>query len=49
MTNRTEAKKLSLTLVDGVEGQSIYLNDYRIAGNKPWGGGQGGSAGVSEG
>ena len=29
-----------IMLVDGVEGKSIYLNDYRIAGNKPWGGGK---------
>ena len=28
-----------LTLCDGAEGQSIYLDDHRIAGPKPWGGG----------
>ena len=25
--------------VSGVEGPSIYVNNYRVAGNKPWGGG----------
>jgi hypothetical protein len=25
--------------VSGVEGPSIYVNDYRVAGPKPWGGG----------
>ncbi len=31
--------KINLELVSGVEGNSIYLNDYRICGSKPWGGG----------
>lgn len=26
-------------IVNGVEGKSLYKNDKRIAGNKPWGGG----------
>ncbi len=30
----------TIKLVEGVEGNSIYLNDYRIAGPKPWGGGR---------
>jgi hypothetical protein len=34
------AEKLELQLVEGVEGPSIYLNGYRIAGPKPWGGGR---------
>lgn len=25
---------------ENVEGRSVYLNDFRIAGNKPWGGGR---------
>lgn len=25
--------------VRGVEGDSLYINDYRVAGPKPWGGG----------
>ena len=29
-----------ICLVDGVEGKSLYLNDHRIAGPKPWGGGR---------
>lgn len=33
-------KDLELILCDGVEGQCVYLNDHRIAGPKPWGGGQ---------
>lgn len=32
-------KKFELQLVDGVEGNSLYLNEHRIAGPKPWGGG----------
>ncbi len=29
---------VSLSRAGGVEGPSIYLNDYRITGPKPWGG-----------
>lgn len=29
----------NLKLVAGVEGVAVYLNDFRIAGPKPWGGG----------
>jgi hypothetical protein len=29
-----------VTIVAGVAGPSVYLNDYRIAGPKPWGGGR---------
>ncbi len=32
-------QQFSLTVIRGVEGTAIYLNDYRIAGPKPWGGG----------
>jgi hypothetical protein len=32
--------KVKLDLVEGVEGQCIYLNDRRICGPKPWGGGR---------
>ena len=28
-----------ICIVDGVAGTAIYLNDFRIAGPKPWGGG----------
>lgn len=34
------SKASTLKLIQGVEGNSLYLNDYRIAGPKPWGGGQ---------
>lgn len=33
-------KQFELIYVAGVEGNSIYLNDFRIAGPKPWGGGK---------
>lgn len=31
--------EIEIVLVDGCEGMSIYINDYRIVGNKPWGSG----------
>lgn len=30
---------VKLEIIKGVEGRSVYINDYRVAGNKPWGGG----------
>lgn len=30
-------KEITIKCVSGVEGDSIYLNDTRIAGPKPWG------------
>lgn len=36
----TERKKYELSVVSGVEGACAVLNNYRIAGPKPWGGGQ---------
>ena len=33
-------KKARIEMIAGVEGDSIYINDYRICGCKPWGGGQ---------
>lgn len=32
-------EEITIKLVNGVEGNSIYLNDTRICGSKPWGGG----------
>ena len=32
--------KVEIIVCKGVEGPSIYINDYRVAGNKPWGGGE---------
>jgi len=34
------SEKLKLQIVKGSEDNSIYLNDYRIAGPKPWGNGK---------
>jgi len=28
-----------IEIVQGVEGQCLVVNDYRVAGPKPWGGG----------
>lgn len=30
---------MKLEYISGIEGNSLYANDYRIAGPKPWGGG----------
>lgn len=32
--------KVKVCLVEGVEGNSIQINDYRICGPKAWGGGK---------
>ena len=32
-------EKVKIELVNGCEGKSIYIDDYRVAGSKPWGGG----------
>lgn len=34
------SKKVKITFVKGVEGYSCYINDNRVCGNKPWGGGK---------
>jgi hypothetical protein len=31
---------VQIEVVSGVEGPSLYLDQYRFAGNKPWGGGK---------
>ena len=31
--------RLKVEVVRGCEGRSLYINDYRVAGSKPWGGG----------
>lgn len=33
-------KRLCLEMVEGVQGPALYLENYRIAGPKPWGGGK---------
>ena len=35
----TEDKTIELVLSNGPAGKCVYLNDFRIAGPKPWGGG----------
>jgi hypothetical protein len=35
----TKSGIVRFTVVEGVEGPSLYANDYRISGPKPWGGG----------
>jgi hypothetical protein len=34
-----DKEKITIEVVNGCEGKSIYINDYRVAGSKPWGGG----------
>ena len=34
-----EEKEVEIYVVNGVEGKSIIINGYRVAGSKPWGGG----------
>ena len=31
---------VEIAVCKGVEGPSVYINNYRVAGNKPWGGGK---------
>jgi len=31
--------KFKVAVIQGREGLSVYINDYRVAGSKPWGGG----------
>ena len=33
-------KTIPIMVVAGVEGPSLYVNNFRIVGNKPWGGGK---------
>lgn len=39
MKNKKD-KTVRVCLVQGVEGPSCYINDHRVCGNKPWGGGR---------
>lgn len=32
-------EKVRIEIVNGCEGKAVYINDYRVAGSKPWGGG----------
>lgn len=33
-------RTVELCIVNGVEGQSVSINGYRVCGPKPWGGGK---------
>lgn len=33
-------RKVNVLVVSGVEGPSLYVDNVRVAGPKPWGGGQ---------
>ena len=37
---KVQEKQVLLTIMRGVEGLAIYVQNYRVAGNKPWGGGK---------
>lgn len=39
-TTAAVKKTLTLEVIAGMEGPSAYIDDHRIAGPKPWGGGQ---------
>lgn len=32
-------RRVTVELISGVEGLAVYVNNYRITGPKPWGGG----------
>jgi hypothetical protein len=32
--------KINICVLQGLEGKSLYINDYRVSGPKPWGGGK---------
>jgi hypothetical protein len=40
MKPASKSKEVILMVVAGVEGPSLYLDNRRIAGPKPWGGGK---------
>ena len=31
---------IDINIVSGCEGEALYINDYRVSGPKPWGGGR---------
>lgn len=35
-----DPEDVEIKVVAGVEGPSLYVNDFRVAGPKPWGGGK---------
>jgi hypothetical protein len=40
LADQDQDASVEVLLIDGVEGPSVYVNNYRIAGPKPWGGGE---------
>lgn len=40
ITKNVNDCKVNIKIVQGVEGKSCYINDIRVYGNKPWGGGK---------
>lgn len=39
MNDLTE-NNIDINIVSGCEGEALYINDYRVSGPKPWGGGR---------
>ena len=39
-TGKINDPKVNIKIVQGVGGKSCYINDIRVYGNKPWGGGK---------
>lgn len=35
----SEELRVNVEVIGGVEGKSLYIDDYRVGGPKPWGGG----------
>ena len=40
MKSNKPKKTIEVCIVNGVEGLSVSINNIRVAGNKPWGGGK---------
>lgn len=36
----TDVNNIDINIVSGCEGEALYINDYRVSGPKPWGGGR---------
>lgn len=35
-----KSDKINICVLQGSESKSLYINDYRVSGPKPWGGGK---------
>ena len=40
VSEQNEDKTVNIEVIKGVEGDCLSVNDYRVAGSKPWGGGE---------